>query len=125
MLKDHVWRDFGDYFRYNVVRNTFSEMGYKTVTFDTGSRWSTIKNSDYFFSMQKETPILDALLGGVTEFENMLMDTTLLARRDSIARWITGKNPEGNQQDQDQAVFAHGITPARYDLRYNFIQSTI
>lgn len=125
LLKDHVWRDFGDYFRYNVVRNTFSEMGYKTVTFDTGSRWSTIKNSDYFFSMQKETPILDALLGGVTEFENMLMDTTLLARRDSIARWITGKNPEGNQQDQDQAVFAHGITPALYDLRYNFIQYTI
>ncbi len=54
MLKDHVWRDFGDYLRYNVVRNTLKELGYKTVSFDTGSRWSAVNNSDYFFPHKKK-----------------------------------------------------------------------
>jgi hypothetical protein len=58
-----------DSLKHNAVRYDFEDMGYETVTFDTGFEWLNISDSDYFIS---PPPISS----GMTEFEGLFMRTT-------------------------------------------------
>ena len=97
------------------------EVGYKTVAFDTVGRWSLVNDSDYFISLNRMTPYKDALIGGVTEFENMLMDSTLLARRNSLISKLTGYNPNNNRQEE----FPTGVPVALFPRRIIIIKYNI
>lgn len=124
LLKGHDWRDFAEYFRYNVVRNTLIELGYKTVAFDTGGEWTLVKNSDYFISLRIKTSVFEILKGGVSEFEDLLMDTTLLARRNTVIKWITGVDPSITKEARGLEV-EKGIPPALYPEHYARIKNNL
>jgi hypothetical protein len=122
-IEGHSSRDFGDYMRFNVVRNTLMELGYKTVAFDTIARWIMVKNSDYFISLNRIAPYKDALLGGATEFENMLMDSTLLARRNSWISKLTGVKSDNTQKKELTKEVPVALYPQRYEIfKYNIDQ---
>ncbi len=55
----------------------------------------------------------------------MLMDTTLLARRDSVIRWFTGSTLVRAETEQDQGVITPGVPAALFPLRYDYIKYTI
>jgi hypothetical protein len=59
-----------DSLKHNAVRYNFENMGYETVTVDTGFEWLNIKDSDHFLS---PPPISS----GMTEFEGLFLRTTL------------------------------------------------
>lgn len=124
LLRGHDWRDFSEYFRHNVVRDTLIELGYKTVAFDTVTRWTLVENSDYFITLKKKTSLMETLMGGVTEFEDLLMDTTLLARRNTVIKWITGVDPSTLKDAGGQEVLS-GVPPALYPERYAIIQNNL
>jgi hypothetical protein len=56
--------------KHNAVRYNFENMGYETITFDTGFEWLNIEDSDHFLS---PPPISS----GMTEFEGLFLRTTL------------------------------------------------
>jgi phosphoglycerol transferase MdoB-like AlkP superfamily enzyme len=64
--RDTLW----DTLRHNAVRYNFENMGYQTVTYETGFAWLDIRDSDHFM-----TP--PAAYSGMTEFEGLFMRTTL------------------------------------------------
>ncbi|HUF00231.1 MAG TPA: sulfatase-like hydrolase/transferase [Anaerolineales bacterium] len=59
-----------DSLKHNAVRYNFQNMGYETVTFETGFEWLNIEDSDHFLS---PPPISS----GMTEFEGLFLRTTL------------------------------------------------
>ena len=59
-----------DSLKHNAVRYNFENMGYETVTVDTGFAWLNITDSDHFLS---PPPISS----GMTEFEGLFLRTTL------------------------------------------------
>ena len=59
-----------DSLKHSAVRYNFENMGYETVTVDTGFEWLNIKDSDHFLS---PPPISS----GMTEFEGLFLRTTL------------------------------------------------
>lgn len=124
-INSHSWREVGEYLRHNVVRDTLIELGYKTVSFDVVGKWASVENSDYFITLNQNTELREALLGGVTEFEDMLMDSTLLARRDAIDALFSGaeKLNESNQNDDmDSEIPVAQVPPALYQQRYEVIK---
>jgi hypothetical protein len=50
-------------------------MGYKTIAFDTGYKWTNIEDADYFFAPPSEP----FLFGRINKFESLFLDTTLLS----------------------------------------------
>lgn len=84
------WRDFAVYLGINSVTETLKNIGYKTVTFDTAYPWMKVTEPDYYISAGKKTPFYAYLFGNTNEFENLLMDMTLLVRRDTILNRLFG-----------------------------------
>lgn len=56
--------------KHNAVRYNFENMGYETISFDTGFEWLNIEDVDHFMS---PPPVSS----GMTEFESLFLRTTL------------------------------------------------
>ena len=71
-------------------------MGYLTVTFDTFYPWTNVTNSDIYISSRTSvkteskptSEILNILIGGVNDYEGMLMDMTPLVARDTLFAFL-------------------------------------
>lgn len=59
-----------DALKHSAVRYNFENLGYETVTFDTGFDWLNVDDSSHFIS----PPPISAK--GVTEFEGLFLRTT-------------------------------------------------
>ena len=60
--------------RYSKARSLLEEAGYKTVAFESGYEMSTLRDADYFLSLERD-PIT---LQHFDPFEKMLLNTTAL-----------------------------------------------
>jgi len=72
-------RDFtvvNHYLRDNQVREIFQSLGYQVVAFETGFSWTEWRDADIFLKPQEGNSILMALLGGLNDFEALLLKTT-------------------------------------------------
>ena len=63
----------GDLLIHNEVRQIFESLGYQTVAFSTGYRWSEWTDADLYYPIRSTNP-----LGALTPFENMLYESTLI-----------------------------------------------
>lgn len=63
----------GDLLIHNEVRQIFESMGYQTIAFSTGYRWSEWTDADIYYQIRSTNP-----LGALTPFENMLYESTLI-----------------------------------------------
>ena len=87
-----------DSLKYSAVRHNFESMGYKTVAFATGFAWSDLDDADVFYT----PPPFSA---GLTEFETLLMRTTL-ARHAQDMGWVDADEVMGqNFRDRTLLVF--------------------
>ncbi|MHA2032126.1 MAG: sulfatase-like hydrolase/transferase [Candidatus Kariarchaeaceae archaeon] len=59
----------------SAIRHIFQGMGYKTVAFDTGYKWTNIEDAEYYFTPPSEP----FLLGRINKFESLFINTTLLS----------------------------------------------
>ncbi len=69
-----------DALKHNAVRYNFENLGYETVTVETGFEWLNIEDSDHFLS---PPPISS----GMTEFEGLFLRTTLARYADDWG-WV-------------------------------------
>ncbi len=69
-----------DSLQHSAVRYNFENMGYETVTFDTGFEWLNISDADHFLS---PPPVSS----GMTEFEGLFLRTTA-ARYAQDLGWV-------------------------------------
>lgn len=60
-----------DSLKHNAVRYNFENLGYETVTFDTGFNWLNIPDTDHFLSPPPVTA------SRISDFESLFLDTTL------------------------------------------------
>jgi hypothetical protein len=78
-----------DSLKHSAARYNFESMGYKTIGFATGYAWNELEDADVFY-----TP--DSFSVGMTEFEVLLMQTTLARHTDDLgwfdADAVTGQN---------------------------------
>jgi len=83
--KGHTWRSFGPYVHENSVKETFRDLGYKTVTFDSYYQWLNTPESDIFITSRNDHDLLlgqikNLFLGNLNEYEEMLVNTTPFVR---------------------------------------------
>ena len=107
---NHTWRDFKPYIQYNVVRSTLKELGYQTIAFDTYLQWPNISNADVYISPnEKETfsfnQLIQQLIGGTNEYEQMLIDNTPLILRHKIGNHLVIFNStQANLNNSDSSI---------------------
>lgn len=89
-----------DALKHNAVRYNFENMGYETVTVETGFEWLNIEDSDHFLS---PPPISS----GMTEFEGLFLRTTLARYADDWG-WVDPDYLMGvSFRDRFNNVFNH------------------
>ena len=78
------WGAFSDYIINSEVRRVFEEMGYTTVTFETGIPWDEMPDADHY--LVRERSALRQMLNfrQVTEFEVLYLRTTALRLMDEL-----------------------------------------
>ncbi len=108
------WRDFGVYLGVNNVNETLKELGYTTVTFDTAFPWMKVTEPDYYITTGNKTSFTSYLFGRTSEFENLLMDLTLLVRRDTILNRLFGIKISTTAEEEDDPH--KGLTAATRNL---------
>jgi hypothetical protein len=72
------WISLGEPIRHSLVRQTFEEMGYKTVAFETGVWWSEIQDADYYLRETRHASGLSYSFWQANDFEVLFLRTTLL-----------------------------------------------
>lgn len=87
-----------DSLKHSAVRYNFESMGYKTVAFATGFAWNELEDADVFY-------MPDSFSMGITEFEVLLLQTTL-ARHANELGWLDADQIMGqNFRDRTLNVF--------------------
>jgi hypothetical protein len=61
--------------KYSTVRKSFESLGYKSVAFDTGYKWTSVDDVDLFLTRGKDAYGVQF----INPFEQMLVDTTALS----------------------------------------------
>ena len=88
-----------DSLKHSAVRYNFEQMGYVTVGFATGFAWNELEDADVFY-------FPDSFSAGMTEFEVLLMRTTLARHADDLG-WVQSDEIMGqNFRDRTMNVFA-------------------
>lgn len=65
--------EYRDLLIHNEVRQSFESMGYQTVAFSTGYRWSEWADADIYYLIHSINP-----LGSLSPFENLLFKSTII-----------------------------------------------
>jgi hypothetical protein len=87
-----------DSLKHSAVRYNFEQMGYVTVGFATGFAWNELEDADVFY-------FPDSFSAGMTEFEVLLMHTTLARHADDLG-WVQSDEIMGqNFRDRTMNVF--------------------
>ncbi|MEO8355742.1 MAG: sulfatase-like hydrolase/transferase [Chloroflexota bacterium] len=87
-----------DSLKHSATRYNFESMGYQTIGFATGFAWNELEDADVFY-----TP--DSFSVGITEFEVLFMQTTLLRHANDLG-WFDADQIMGqNFRDRTLNVF--------------------
>jgi len=63
---------------HSKTRNILEELGYEVVAFETQFNWANFKDADVYLTPYSESLENIYTLGGMNEFEELLLDTTIL-----------------------------------------------
>ena len=104
---NQYWRAFQPYIRFNIVRSTLKDLGYKTVSFDTYLPWPNVPNSDIYISLRGKTEFSMArfvsfLKGGSNEYEQMVIDTTPLRLLNPIYRILSQEDSASREYSTEE-----------------------
>lgn len=89
-----------DSLKHSAVRYNFESMGYETVNFATGFAWNELYDADHFI-------IPPAISSGMSEFEGLLLQTTL-ARYAQDLGWVDPDAIiENNFRDRFKSIFSN------------------
>jgi len=78
------WGAFSDYIINSEVWRQFEEMGYTTVTFETGIPWDEMPDADHYLVREKSALRQMLNLRQITEFEVLYLRTTALRLADEL-----------------------------------------
>ncbi|QRN84457.1 hypothetical protein JR338_12795 (plasmid) [Chloroflexota bacterium] len=102
----------GDLLIHNEVRQDFESMGYQTIAFSTGYRWSEWTDADLYYQIRSTNP-----LGALTPFENMLYENTLIFPfRGYYLKYL----PTPTTEDYGQAGVYHSL---HIETQYNILDT--
>jgi len=62
--------------RHSAVRQVLESLGYETVAFETGFRWTEWEDAGLYLSPQTGSPQMAYFLGGMNAFEELFLRTT-------------------------------------------------
>lgn len=68
--------DLQDLIQHSLVRQTFEQLGYKTVAFETGFKYTQWEDVDLYLSPSAGVIHNFQLIGGLSDFEVMLINTS-------------------------------------------------
>lgn len=71
------WTVFGVNIQQNLVQNLFKELGYKTITFESGVQWADVKNADIYITQKSNPAYRNQNFSHISEFEVLFWRTTL------------------------------------------------
>ncbi len=101
------WGAFSDFIIQSEVRRQFEQLGYSTVSFETGIAWDEITDADYYLVRQK-SPFLQMLnFKQITGFEILYLRTTALRIIDESRAWFgveIASNIQSPQQDHYERI---------------------
>ncbi len=99
--------------RRSQVRRLLEEAGYKTVAFETGYEWTTLRDADFFLSVNMDPLTLQHL----DPFEEMLLNTTALR----VIADLEAQQFQSRMRDIDDVVSVSEFPLAPYVERQLFI----
>jgi hypothetical protein len=85
---DHAWQK--NIIRHSLVRKNLSDLGYKTISFESEYDWVEIPDADIYYTIQTPGAFIQALLNS-TEFDSVLSDTSvlrLLTNAEEVSPWV-------------------------------------
>jgi len=102
----------GDLLIHNEVRQLFQSMGYQTIAFSTGYRWSEWADADIYYQIRSTNP-----LGALTPFENLLFESTLIF---PFRGYFLEYLPTPTTEDYGQAGVYHSL---HIETQYNILET--
>jgi len=85
---DHAWQK--NIIRHSLVRKNLSDLGYKTISFESEYDWVEIPDADIYYTIQTPGAFIQAVLN-TTEFDQVLSDTSilrLLTNAEEVSPWV-------------------------------------
>lgn len=122
---DHAFQK--NIIRHSLVRKNLSDLGYKTISFETEYDWVEIPDADIYYAIQTPGAFIQALLN-TTEFDSVLSDTSvlrLLTNAEEVSPWVE------KQADKINALTIKFLgtigvrAPGRSQLKYQQIMTAL
>lgn len=101
------WGAFSDFIIHSEVRQQFEQMGYSTVSFETGIAWDEVTDADYYLVRQKSHFLQMLNFRQITEFEILYLRSTAFRIIDEIRASLGFElttNIQSPQQDQYERI---------------------
>jgi len=122
---DHAWQK--NIIRHSLVRKNLSDLGYKTISFESEYDWVEIPDADVYFTTQKQgTFILDVL--NSTEFDTVLSDSSalrLLTYAGQTSSWVKKQEDKFNDLTGKIPAMIGIRAQGKYQLKYQQIMTAL
>jgi hypothetical protein len=113
--------------RHSLVRKNLSDLGYKTISFETQYPWVEIPDADIYYKVPYKGAFIQDLLDS-TEFDTVLSDTSalrLLTNAEEVSPSIgkLANNIDDWISNLEQAIKVPG--PGKYQKKYQQIMTSL
>jgi hypothetical protein len=122
---DHAWQK--NIIRHSLVRKNLSDLGYKTISFETEYDWVEIPDADIYYTIQTPGAFIQDLLN-TTEFDSVLSDTSvlrLLTNAEEVSPWVQGQVDKINDLTSKFLRMIGVRSPGGSQLKYQQIMTAL
>jgi len=122
---DHAYQK--NIIRHSLVRKNLTELGYKTISFETEYDWVEIQDADIYYAIQTRGAFIQALLN-TTEFDSVLSDTSalrLLTNAEEVSPWVKQQANKFNDLTSKFIGMIGVRAPGRSQLKYQQIMTAL
>jgi hypothetical protein len=113
--------------RHSLVRKNLSELGYKTISFESEYSLVELPDADIFYTIQTPGAFIQALLNA-TEFDSVLSDSSalrLLPNVEKYSPWLKQQVNQINILTSDFLGMVGIHAPGRSQLKYQQIMTAL
>ncbi len=122
---DHAWQK--NIIRHSLVRKNLSDLGYKTISFETEYDWVEIPDADIYYTIQTPGAFIQDVLN-TTEFDSVLSDTSvlrLLTNAEEVSPWVKTQTEKINDLTGKLLGMVGVRPPGASRLKYQQIMTAL